>query len=85
VVAPVLPTAAEKPAGAQFFGNGLKLTGKHSSGKVATGSLREQYAKGKHSTGTYPEGKHAAIERTHGSIDDKTVLRILGVLNRRSQ
>jgi hypothetical protein len=58
-----------------------KKSGKHSSGKVSTGSVRKAYAKGKHSTGDYPEGKHAAIARTHGSTDDSTLLTILGIVN----
>ncbi|MFB6721952.1 hypothetical protein ACFCV3_17395 [Kribbella sp. NPDC056345] len=89
VVVPVLPTPSGAPpevaSAVQFFGKGLELIGKHSNGKVTTGSVREQYAKGKHSTGSYAEGKHAAIARTHGSLDDATVLRILGVLNQRSK
>lgn len=54
---------------------------KHSNGKVSTGSVRKSYAKGKHSTGQYPEGKHAAIARTHGSTDDSNLLAILGIVN----
>ncbi|MFF1816315.1 hypothetical protein ACFVWG_03420 [Kribbella sp. NPDC058245] len=88
IVTPVLPTPtgspADVPSAVQFFGQGLELNGKHSNGKVTTGSVRATYTKGKHSTGAYPEGKHAAIERTHGSLDDETVLRILGVLNKRT-
>ncbi|TDC28141.1 hypothetical protein [Kribbella albertanoniae] len=88
-VVPVLPTPSGAPevvpSVVQFFGSGLELIGKHSNGKVTTGSVREHYAKGKHSTGSYAEGKHAAIARTHGSLDDATVLRILGVLNSRSK
>jgi hypothetical protein len=87
-IAPVLPTPtgapADVPSAVQFFGQGLELNGKHSTGKVSTGSVRANYTKGKHSSGAYPEGKHAAIERTHGSLDDETVLRILGVLNKRT-
>ncbi|MFI5730564.1 hypothetical protein ACIA49_10635 [Kribbella sp. NPDC051587] len=87
-IAPILPTPtgapADVPSAVQFFGQGLELNGKHSNGKVSTGSVRATYTKGKHSTGAYPEGKHAAIERTHGSLDDETVLRILGVLNKRT-
>ncbi|WP_405062056.1 hypothetical protein OG474_10445 [Kribbella sp. NBC_01505] len=88
LIAPVLPpptgTPVEVQSAVQYFGGGLELTGKHSNGKVTTGSVRKHYAKGKHSTGSYAEGKHAAIERTHGSLDDETVLRILGVLNKRT-
>ncbi|WP_427888858.1 hypothetical protein ACQHIV_36355 [Kribbella sp. GL6] len=54
---------------------------KHSSGKVNTGSVKKAYAKGKHSTGHYPEGKHAAISRTHGATDDSSLLQILGIIN----
>ncbi|GAA1563393.1 hypothetical protein GCM10009804_20070 [Kribbella hippodromi] len=59
-----------------------KAHGKHSSGKVSTGSVRKAYPKGKHSTGEYPEGKHAAIDRTHGSTEDLVLLTILGVINK---
>lgn len=90
VVVPVLPTPTGAPvevvaSAVQFFGSGLELIGKHSNGKVTTGSVRQDYVKGKHAAETYAEGKHAAIERTHGSLDDETVLRILGVLNKRSK
>ncbi|MFC9689750.1 hypothetical protein ACFTSF_14500 [Kribbella sp. NPDC056951] len=88
-VVPVLPTPSGAPVEVQsvvqFFGRGLELIGKHSNGKVTSGSVRQQYPKGKHSTGSYAEGKHAAIERTHGSIEDETVLQILGVLNKPAQ
>jgi len=57
-------------------------SGKHSSGKVSTGSVRKTYPTGKHSTGHYPEGKHAAIERTHGSTTDTSLLQILEVVNK---
>lgn len=57
-------------------------SGKHSSGKVSTGSVRKTYPTGKHSTGQYPEGKHAAIERTHGSTTDASLLQILEVVNK---
>ncbi|HEY3005549.1 MAG TPA: hypothetical protein VGJ44_24600, partial [Kribbellaceae bacterium] len=73
------PTAspADVPSAAQAFGSAAK----HSSGRVATGSVRENYAAGKHSSGLYAEGKHAAIERTHGSLESPAVLQILDVVN----
>ncbi|WP_350281012.1 hypothetical protein [Kribbella sp. HUAS MG21] len=58
-----------------------KKAAKHSNGQVSVGSVRKTYAKGKHSSGQYPEGKHAAIARTHGSTADGAVLQILGVVN----
>ncbi|MFF0340275.1 hypothetical protein [Kribbella sp. NPDC004875] len=67
------PVAPKAPA--------KKSTAKHSSGKVSTGSVRKTYPTGKHSTGAYPEGKHAAIDRTHGSTDDASLLKILGIVN----
>ncbi|MFF0264933.1 hypothetical protein [Kribbella sp. NPDC004536] len=76
----VRPDATAKTAGSKAKGKAEK-SGKHSSGKVNTGSVRKTYAKGKHSTGAYPEGKHAAIARTHGSTDDASLLTILGILN----
>ena len=33
------------------------------------GSVKAKYATGKHSSGLYAEGKHAAIARAHGSMD----------------
>jgi hypothetical protein len=73
------PTAspADVPSAAQAFGSAAK----HSSGRVSTGSVRENYAAGKHSSGLYAEGKHAAIERTHGSLESPAVLQILDVVN----
>ncbi|HZX08295.1 hypothetical protein [Kribbella sp.] len=65
--------AKGKPAGTE--------SAKHSSGKVSTGSVRKAYTKGKHSTGHYAEGKHAAIARTHGSTDESSLLQILGIIN----
>jgi hypothetical protein len=80
VITPVLPTPTGQPiqlqSAKEFF------PAKHSSGKVVTGSVRKTYSKGKHSTGQYPEGKHAAIARTHGSTADANVLKILGVVNK---
>jgi hypothetical protein len=85
-VLPVLPTPSgspvEMPTAEQFFGSDLKSEAKHSSGKVATGSVKQTYAKGKHSSGSYVEGKHAAIARTHGSTDSTSVLTILDVVNK---
>ncbi|WP_432882056.1 hypothetical protein ACQPYH_38630 [Kribbella sp. CA-245084] len=69
----VKKATAKKPAAAKGA--------KHSSGNVTTGSVRKTYPTGKHSTGAYPEGKHAAIERTHGSTADADVLAILQVVN----
>ncbi|MFG1815538.1 hypothetical protein ACGFIF_17350 [Kribbella sp. NPDC049174] len=78
----VLPTpsgeAAEVPSAETAFGT----EGKHSSGKVTTGSVKQTYAQGKHSTGLYAEGKHAAIARAHGSTESPDVLTILGVVNK---
>ncbi|MBB6564554.1 hypothetical protein HPO96_18590 [Kribbella sandramycini] len=79
-IAPVLPTPTGAPVELR---SAEKYFGKHSSGKVASGSVRKAYTKGKHSSGKYVEGKHAAIERTHGSVEDEAVLQILGVLNNR--
>jgi hypothetical protein len=75
----VLPTAssADVPSAAEFAGSAAK----HSSGQVVTGSVRETYTQGKHSSGLYAEGRHAAIERTHGSLASPTVLQILDVVN----
>jgi hypothetical protein len=77
LVNPMLATTAGAPSAQTFVDSGAK----HSSGKVTTGSVHATYAKGKHSSGMYAEGKHAAIARTHGSLEDKAVLRILGVVN----
>ncbi|WP_410785686.1 hypothetical protein [Kribbella sp. C-35] len=68
------PAAAKKAAS-------TKAAAKHSSGAVSTGSVRKTYPTGKHSSGQYPEGKHAAIERTYGSTEETVVLTILGVVN----
>jgi hypothetical protein len=65
------------PSAAEFSASAAK----HSSGRVVTGSVREAYSQGKHSSGLYAEGKHAAIERTHGSLESPAVLQILGVVN----
>jgi len=74
------PTASptDVPSAAQFFGSAAK----HSSGRAVTGSVRETYTQGKHSSGLYAEGKHAAIERTHGSLESPAVLQILDVVNK---
>jgi hypothetical protein len=74
------PTAspADVPSAAEVFGSAAK----HSSGRVVTGSVRETYTPGTHSSGLYPEGKHAAIERTHGSLESPAVLQILDVVNK---
>jgi hypothetical protein len=85
-VLPVLPTPtgalAELKSAEQFFSS--TTDAKHSSGAVTTGSVRADYTKGRHSTGLYAEGRHAAIERTHGSLEDQTVLQILGVVNKQT-
>ncbi|HEY3515240.1 MULTISPECIES: hypothetical protein [Kribbella] len=73
--------AAAKPTASARSGKAKPKVAKHSSGKVNTGSVKKAYAKGKHSSGHYPEGKHAAIARTHGSTDDASLLQILGVVN----
>ncbi|MGW7685437.1 hypothetical protein ACWGID_32145 [Kribbella sp. NPDC054772] len=77
---PVAPKpAATKPAATKATAK--HATAKHSSGKVTTGSVRKTYKTGKHSTGAYPEGKHAAIDRTHGSTEEANLLKILGIVN----
>ncbi|WP_130384563.1 hypothetical protein [Kribbella sp. VKM Ac-2569] len=97
IVAPVLPTPSGEPVANEtterFFGTpdataqsvttskAKKAAGKHASGKVSTGSVRKVYPKGKHSSGTYAEGKHAAIARTYGSTTDASLLQILDVVN----
>ncbi|WP_406050961.1 hypothetical protein [Kribbella sp. NBC_00889] len=85
-VLPVLPTptgvVAELKSAETFFS--ATTDAKHSSGEVSSGSVKATYPQGKHSTGQYAEGKHAAIERTHGSLEDQTVLQILGVVNKRT-
>ena len=53
--------------------SGVQAAGKHSSGQTTTGSVREVYPTGKHSTGLYAEGRHAAIARAHGSTADADV------------
>ena len=82
----MLPTptgaASELKSADTFFSP--ETDAKHSTGAVSTGSVKADYAKGKHSTGQYAEGKHAAIERTHGSLEDQTVLQILGVVNKQT-
>jgi hypothetical protein len=85
---PVLPTPTGEPVTVEsaqvFFGESQAAkppTAKHSTGKVTSGSVRKAYPTGKHSSGQYPEGKHAAIARTHGSTTDAAVLTILGVVN----
>jgi len=87
-VLPVLPTpsgvAAELKSAESFFGDAQQSAAKHSSGEVTTGSVKATYVQGRHSTGQYAEGKHAAIERTHGSLEDQTVLQILGVVNKQT-
>jgi hypothetical protein len=85
ILQPILPTPTgalvELESAEQFFGEGVSSIGKHSTGKVATGSVKETYPKGKHATTTPAEGKHAAIARAHGSTADADVLTILGVVN----
>jgi hypothetical protein len=96
VVGSVLPTPTGQPvtieSAERFFGESVapkeapkakpKTTAKHSSGHVTTGSVRKAYPTGKHSTGQYAEGKHAAIERTYGSTTDASLLQILDVVNK---
>lgn len=83
VLPDVLPTPTgspvEVPGAEEFFGS--QTSAKHSSGTVATGSVKQTYAKGKHSSGAYAEGKHAAIARAHGSTESTDVLQILDVVN----
>ncbi|MGW6282437.1 hypothetical protein [Kribbella sp. NPDC055071] len=83
---PILPTPTGAPveleSAQQFFGKGAEAVGKHGTAKVSTGSVKKVYPKGKHSSGLYAEGKHAAIARTHGSTEDADVLKILGVVNK---
>jgi hypothetical protein len=83
---PVLPTPTGAPveleSAQQFFGKGAAAVGKHGTAKVSTGSVKKVYPTGKHSSGLYAEGKHAAIARTHGSTEDADVLKILGVVNK---
>ena len=81
ILKPILPTPAEVQSAEQFFGSSVAAIGKHSSGQVTSGSVRNVYPTGKHSTGLYAEGRHAAIARTHGSTDDANVLKILGIVN----
>ena len=71
-----LPTRLE-----QYLGGSLATSAKHSSGKVALGYAKAKYEAGKHSNGMYVEGKHAAIDRAHGSMAPMTLLQILSVLN----
>ncbi|WP_328526216.1 hypothetical protein [Kribbella sp. NBC_00359] len=86
VIAPILPSATgaafENETAEQFFGESVQAAGKHSSGQTSTGSVRNVYPTGKHSTGLYAEGRHAAIARAHGSTADADVLQILGVVNK---
>ncbi|MEV0288315.1 hypothetical protein AB0H36_29700 [Kribbella sp. NPDC050820] len=87
IIKEVLPDVLPTPTGApvevsgaeEFFGS--QTSAKHSSGQLATGSVKQTYAKGKHSSGTYAEGKHAAIARAHGSTESTEVLQILDVVN----
>lgn len=85
VLAPILPTASgpavENQSAQEFLDSGVQAAGKHSSGQTATGSVREVYPTGTHSTGLYAEGRHAAIARAHGSTADADVLQILDVVN----
>jgi hypothetical protein len=85
VLAPILPTASgaavENQSAQELSGGGVQAAGKHSSGQTSTGSVRQVYPTGKHSTGLYAEGRHAAIARAHGSTADADVLKILGVVN----
>jgi hypothetical protein len=86
VVAPILPTPTgvlvENETAQQFFGAGAPVAGTHSSGQTTTGSVREVYPTGRHSSGQYAEGRHAAIARAHGSTADADVLKILDVVNK---
>jgi len=85
VIAPILPTLTGAPAedttAQQFFGEGAQAAAKHSTGQTTSGSVKQVYPTGKHSTGQYAEGKHAAIARAHGSTADADVLKILEVVN----
>jgi hypothetical protein len=86
VIAPILPSATgaalENETAEQSFGESVQAAGKHSSGQTTTGSVRKIYPIGKHSTGLYAEGRHAAIARAHGSTADADVLKILDVVNK---
>ncbi|HET6987322.1 MAG TPA: hypothetical protein VFI00_11935, partial [Kribbella sp.] len=63
VIAPILLTPTGAAAGdttaEQFFGESALTAGKHSSGETTTGSVRQVYPTGKHSSGQYAEGRHA--------------------------
>jgi hypothetical protein len=61
-----------------------KSKARHSNGKVVTGDDDAKEAKkvvGKHSNGRYAEGRHAALDRAHGSMTPETVRQVLGVVN----
>ncbi|GAB2599381.1 hypothetical protein [Kribbella endophytica] len=73
---PVEPTRLE-----QYVNKQLQANAKHSNGQYSLGWVKQQYAKGKHSNGQYVEGKHAAFERAHGSMNPVTLRQILWVLN----
>ncbi|MGC4941114.1 hypothetical protein [Kribbella sp. DT2] len=73
---PVEPTRLE-----QYVNQRLQAAAKHSNGEYSLGWAKQQYAKGKHSNGQYAEGKHAAFERAHGSMNPVTLRQILWVLN----
>jgi hypothetical protein len=83
---PVLPTptgnAAENKSAERYFGDKHQAAGRHSTGALTEGSVKKSYTLGKHSTGHYAEGRHAAIHRAHGSTEDADVLKILGVVNK---
>ncbi|MFC5266467.1 hypothetical protein ACFPJ1_30500 [Kribbella qitaiheensis] len=79
-VVPVVPV--EEPTRLeQYIGKSAASGAKHSNGKPSVGYVRANYATGKHSSGLYAEGKHAAIARAHGSMKPVTLRQILGVLN----
>jgi hypothetical protein len=73
---PVEPTRLE-----QYVNKQLDAAAKHSNGEFSLGWAKQEYAKGKHSNGQYVEGKHAAFERAHGSMNPVTLRQILWVLN----
>ncbi len=80
---PALPpeTPAEPTRLEQYVNKQLQANAKHSNGQYSLGWAKQQYAKGKHSNGQYVEGKHAAFERAHGSMNPVTLRQILWVLN----
>ncbi|TCN38764.1 hypothetical protein EV644_108159 [Kribbella orskensis] len=82
-VVPVVPVVpVEEPTRLeQYIGKSAASGAKHSNGKPWVGYVRAKYATGKHSSGLYAEGRHAAIARAHGSMKPVTLRQILGVLN----